>query len=468
ARMKALWLLLLLYVAISSAFPVAPEAEDERKTLQLVESYLQNFYDLQRDHQPHLRKKGENPLVEKLKEMQAFFGLEVTGKPDLDTLEMMKKPRCGIPDVGQYVFTAGNPKWKRNSLTYRILNYTPKMRQADVDEAIRKALSVWSNVTPLTFRKVEDKEADIMISFAYRDHRDNSPFDGPNGQLAHAFQPGEGIGGDVHLDEEEAWSKDGRGYNLFIVVAHELGHSLGLSHSTDPGALMYPTYSYTDPNEFLLPQDDIDGIQAIYGQSNAAVQPTGPITPQACDPNLTFDAITTLRGETIFFKGRYMLRKHPARTETELNFISLFWPKLPSGIQAAYENVERDEVLFFKEDKYWILRGYDIAPGYPKPIYRLGFPKTVKRVNAAYSDETTGKTYFFIADRYWRYDENKKSMDHGYPRKIVSDFGKIGRVDAAFQKDGYVYFFHGTTQFQFDPRAKRVVGQMKSISWFNC
>lgn len=35
-----------------------------------------------------------------------------------------------------------------------------------------------------------------------------------------------------------------------------------------------------------------------------------------------------------------------------------------------------------------------------------------------------------------RYDENKKSMDHGYPRKIISDFGKIGRVDAAFQKDG--------------------------------
>uniref|UniRef100_A0A8C3JWW9 Matrix metallopeptidase 1 n=1 Tax=Calidris pygmaea TaxID=425635 RepID=A0A8C3JWW9_9CHAR len=229
--------------------------------------YLQNFYNLQTDHQPLLKNKGENPLVEKLKEMQAFFRLEVTGKPNLDTLEIMKKPRCGIPDVEQYVFTAGNPKWKRKNLTYRILNYTPKMKQADVDEAIRKALSVWSNVTPLTFQKVEDKEADIMISFAYRDHHDNSPFDGPNGQLAHAFQPGEGIGGDVHLDEEEAWSKNGRGYNLFIVIAHELGHSLGLSHSNDPGALMYPTYSYTDPNEFLLPQDDIDGIQAIYANS---------------------------------------------------------------------------------------------------------------------------------------------------------------------------------------------------------
>ncbi|XP_009997677.1 PREDICTED: interstitial collagenase-like [Chaetura pelagica] len=466
--MKAFSLLLLLYVTLSSAFPVAPEAEDEGKTLELVETYLQNFYNLQRDHQPHLRNKGENPLAAKLKEMQAFFGLQVTGKPDLRTLEIMKKPRCGIPDIGEYVFTKGNPKWKSNHLTYRILNYTPKMRQADTEEAIKKALSVWSKVTPLTFRRVEDEEADIVISFAYRDHRDNSPFDGPNGQLAHAFQPGEGIGGDVHLDEEEAWTKDGRGYNLFIVVAHELGHSLGLSHSTDPGALMYPAYSYTDPNEFLLPQDDIDGIQAIYGKSNAAVQPTGPVTPEACDPNLTFDAIATLRGEIIFFKDRYMLRKHPARTVTERNFISLFWSKLPSGIQAAYENIETDEVLVFKEDKYWVIRGYDIAPGYPKPIYHLGFPKTVKRVNAAYSDENTGKTYFFIADRYWRYDENKKSMDHGYPRKIVSDFGKIGRVDAAFQKDGYVYFFHGTTQFQFDPHTKRIVRQMKSISWFNC
>ncbi|XP_025890740.1 interstitial collagenase-like [Nothoprocta perdicaria] len=403
--------------------------------------------------------------------MQEFFGLKVTGKPDLSTLEVMKKPRCGVPDIGKYVFTEGNPKWKRNNLTYKIVNYTPLMRRVDVDEAIQKAFSVWSNVSPLTFQRIEefeDKVADIMISFVVRDHRDNSPFDGPNGQLAHAFQPGNDIGGDVHVDNEENWTKDGRGYNLFIVIAHELGHSLGLSHSTDPGALMYPTYSYTDPKEFHLPQDDINGIQAIYGKSNAPVQPTGPTTPQACDPNLTFDAITTLRGEIMFFKGRYILRKHPQRTETELNFISLFWPKLPSGIQAAYENVERDEVFLFKEDKYWVLRGYDIAPGYPKPIYRFGFPKTVKRVNAAYNDEVTGKTYFFIADRYWRYDENKRSMDHGYPRRIVSDFGKIGRVDAVFQKDGYIYFFHGTTQFQFDPRVKKIVREMKSNSWFDC
>lgn len=88
-------------------------------SLTLIQSYLQNFYDLQKDPHPHLRSGGENPLAAKLKEMQSFFGLEVTGRPDLNTLEVMKKPRCGVPDVQRYAFTPGNPKWKRNNLTYR-------------------------------------------------------------------------------------------------------------------------------------------------------------------------------------------------------------------------------------------------------------------------------------------------------------------------------------------------------------
>lgn len=55
-------------------------------------------------------------------------------------------------------------------------------------------------------------------------------------------------------------------YNLFLVAAHEFGHSLGLSHSTDPGALMYPNYAFSEPSTYSLPQDDINGIQAIYGK----------------------------------------------------------------------------------------------------------------------------------------------------------------------------------------------------------
>ncbi len=54
------------------------------------------------------------------------------------------------------------------------------------------------------------------------------------------------------------------GYVLFLVAAHEFGHSLGLSHSNVRGALMFPTYSFTDPNIFSLSDDDITAIRSLY------------------------------------------------------------------------------------------------------------------------------------------------------------------------------------------------------------
>ena len=70
-------------------------------------------------------------------------------------------------------------------------------------------------------------------------------FDGPGGILAHTFAPPpispEPLAGDSHFDDAETW-RIGSDFDVFSIALHELGHSLGLAHSDDPNAVMYPYY----------------------------------------------------------------------------------------------------------------------------------------------------------------------------------------------------------------------------------
>ena len=72
------------------------------------------------------------------------------------------------------------------------------------------------------------------------------------GILAHAYFPSTGdIAGDAHFSIDKAWEyrKSTKKYSdvdLFLVMVHELGHSLGLDHSHRKEDIMYGMYKYKD------------------------------------------------------------------------------------------------------------------------------------------------------------------------------------------------------------------------------
>ncbi|MDK1031404.1 MAG: M10 family metallopeptidase domain-containing protein [Planctomycetia bacterium] len=157
------------------------------------------------------------------------------------------------------------------SLGYYFSNSTSDMPVATQQAEVIRAMGVWSKYADITWSAAPaaGQSAAIDIGWYKRGHGDGSPFDGSGGVLAHAYYPAppnpEPIAGDVHFDNDEDWTT---GYaptddNLFYIALHELGHSLGLGHSTDDKAVMYSGYSGGALGNVLAP-DDIAGIRSLY------------------------------------------------------------------------------------------------------------------------------------------------------------------------------------------------------------
>jgi len=392
---------------------------------------------------------------------QAFAGLEQTGELDEETVKMMHTPRCGVKDFIEEDEDTPSPnhrmrlrnsrrrgkryalqgsRWKVKDLTYRVSKYPVKSRltRREVDDTMRKAFDIWEKETDLKFTRKNSGKVHIEIRFERRSHGDDDPFDGEGGTLAHAFFPV--FGGDAHFDDEEDWTVNThRGTSLLMTASHELGHSLGLSHSNVRSSLMAPFYRGYDSN-LSLENDDIRGIQALYGEkttgtssNEVGVRSSFPSIPTTRRPTTT--ARTTRRPSSV------------SDTNTDLDNKAL----CGSGKLDTIVTMKDSVTYAFLGDQYWKLTETSVEPGYPRSTSEDwdGLPANL---DASFT-WTNGKTYFFKGSKYWRFSDVGK-MDAGYPKQLDKGFSGIpNNVDAAFvwPVNDKIYFFKGSIYWKFDP-----------------
>ncbi|XP_051115420.1 metalloendoproteinase 4-MMP-like [Andrographis paniculata] len=216
---------------------------------------------------------------------QENLGLSETGKLDHETMRAIVKPRCGVRDfkaggkrlkaARKFAYFVGDPVWMRSPpflLTYAVspANTIDYVSLSEVRKAFRRAFASWSAAIPVNFTEAEDYAyADIRIGWFHGDHGDGEAFDGVLGVLGHAFAPESGR---LHLDAAERWAVNfdadysDVAVDLESVATHEIGHVLGLAHSSVKDSIMYPSLS-PRTKKLGLRKDDVDGIQSLYGSN---------------------------------------------------------------------------------------------------------------------------------------------------------------------------------------------------------
>jgi hypothetical protein len=212
----------------------------------------------------------DDKTSEALRRYQEFHRASETAELDGPTKQLMLMGRCGHADLfGGVAFSVGCP-WSKRTLTFAFDSDTTDLAAGVAFTAVRAAFQTWATIVPLIFREVTTAQnPDIQIGWRPAADPDLSMV---GGVLAHSdFPPGCSVVTNtlpkpLHFDDSETLWSIGASPNAFdvqSVALHEIGHLIGLRHSTVPGAVMQPTIA-SNTTQRGLAADDIAGARALY------------------------------------------------------------------------------------------------------------------------------------------------------------------------------------------------------------
>ncbi|XP_029028384.1 matrix metalloproteinase-28 [Betta splendens] len=475
------------------------------------EVFLEKYGYLQPDSGVHTSAE----LQSALRHFQRLSRIPVTGVLDGATVRLMLEPRCGVSDEGsRHIWArrvraaltgrsgaagprrrrrrsaAEGEKWFKRRLTYQLVNWPRHLAAGSVRLAVRAAFQLWSNVSGLAFQEAPGGPADIRLAFYEGDHNDgaSNAFDGPGGTLAHAFLPRRG---EAHFDMAERWTLNGhKGHNLFLVTAHEVGHTLGLEHSPVRHALMSPYYRKPG-RSLVLSWDDIVAVQQLYGKppGERPVRLPGQVLHAALQEwELTelhrgqkssgqplycqgvFDAITMDQNDTVLvFRGSVFWTVSAEGSATGPLPLQQRWSDLPSAIEAAAFSLLDSKWYFFKGKRMWRYTDGTLDPGFPRTTTGLGLPR---HPDSAFYYAPLGHMVLFKGSRYSVLNLKTLHQEPYYPRRLTDWTGvPQGTNGALHRPNGRLYLFREQKFWRFDPVKVRVTKEghwAKDLSWTGC